>query len=74
MGRLGEPGEQRRPDIVELKLIIEADKQRLIQAKDQTKPKLNAVAAYTWNGLSGEMPNGEDVSTAGGDTPTGRSV
>ena len=57
--------EQRRPDIVELKLITEADQQRLIQAKDQTKPKLNAVASYTWNGLSGEMPNGETVGDGG---------
>ena len=58
--------EQRRPDIVELKLVTEADRQRLIQAKDQAKPKLNAVASYTWNGLSGEMPNGERLATAGG--------
>ena len=58
--------EQRRPDIVELKLITAADQQRLIQAKNQALPKLNAVAAYTWNGLSGEMLNGENISTEGG--------
>ena len=58
--------EQRRPDIVELKLVAEADQQRLIQAKDQTKPKLNAVASYTWNGLSGELPNEDHVATRGG--------
>ena len=65
-GPLVQLAEQRRPDIVELKLITEADQQRLIQAKDQTKPKLNAVASYTWDGLSGEMPNGEEISTHGG--------
>jgi outer membrane protein TolC len=58
--------EQRRPDIVELKIITQADQQRLIQAVDQTLPKLNAVASYTFDGLSGTMPNGEDLSTSAG--------
>lgn len=58
--------EQRRPDIVELKLVAEADQQRLLQAQDQTLPKLDAVALYRWNGLSGEMPNGEHVASAAG--------
>jgi outer membrane protein TolC len=61
---------QRRPDIVELKIITEADQQRLIIAEDQTLPKLNAVAAYTWNGLEGELPNGATVSTAPGQFTT----
>ena len=65
-GPLVQLAEQRRPDIVELKLITEADQERLIQARDQTKPKLNAVASYTWDGLSGEVPNGEHISTHGG--------
>jgi outer membrane protein TolC len=58
--------EQRRPDIIELKLIEEADRVRLIQAEDLTLPKLDAVALYRWNGLSGEMPNGERIATAPG--------
>jgi outer membrane protein TolC len=58
--------EQRRPDIVELKLIEEADRVRLIQAEDMTLPRLDAVALYRWNGLSGEMPNGERLATAPG--------
>jgi outer membrane protein TolC len=58
--------EQRRPDIVELKIITEADQQRLVQAEDQTLPKLNAVASYTWNGLEGIMPNGQELSTGPG--------
>jgi outer membrane protein TolC len=58
--------EQRRPDIVELKIITQADQQRLIQAVNQTLPKLNAVASYTFDGLSGTMPNGEDLSTSAG--------
>ena len=58
--------EQRRPDIVELKLIVEADKQQLLQAQNQALPQLNASAQYTWNGLNGEMPNGQQMSTRAG--------
>ncbi len=58
--------EQRRPDIVELKIIVEADRQRLLQAENQALPQLNAVSSYQWNGLSGTMPNGDRLSTAPG--------
>ncbi len=56
--------EARRPDIVELKLILDAEQQRLIQAENQTLPTLNAVGTYRWNGLSGSMPNGETLTSA----------
>jgi outer membrane protein TolC len=59
--------EQRRPDIVELKLILEADQVRMIQAQNNTLPRLDAFALYRWNGLSGEMPNGERLSERGGE-------
>jgi outer membrane protein TolC len=55
--------EQRRPDIVELKIIAEADRVRLLQAENQALPRLDATALYRWNGLSGEMPNDEHLST-----------
>jgi outer membrane protein TolC len=58
--------EQRRPDVVELKLITEADQARLLQAENQALPQLNAVASYRWNGLDGEMPNGENLATKAG--------
>ncbi len=58
--------EQRRPDIIELKLITEADRVRLLQAENQALPRLDAVALYRWNGLSGEMPNGEHLATSPG--------
>jgi outer membrane protein TolC len=58
--------EQRRPDIVELKIIIEADEQRLIQARNQELPKLDAVTVYRWNGLEGRMPNGQFLSSRPG--------
>jgi len=58
--------EQRRPDIVELKIIVEADQIRLIQAENLALPQLNAFSLYRWNGLQGEMPNGEDVTAGTG--------
>ncbi|MCR4411408.1 MAG: TolC family protein [Thermoguttaceae bacterium] len=48
--------EERRPDIVELKLILEADQQRLLQARNQALPRLDATALYRWNGLEGRTP------------------
>ncbi|MSR51670.1 MAG: TolC family protein [Gemmataceae bacterium] len=48
--------EQRRPDIIELKLILEADRQQKIQAENVTLPQLDATALYRWNGLSGRLP------------------
>jgi outer membrane protein TolC len=56
--------EQRRPDLIELKLVLEADAQRKIQAENSTLPQLDATAAYRWNGLSGQLPPfGERLST-----------
>jgi outer membrane protein TolC len=51
----------RRPDLVELKLILEADEQQRIIANNNTLPQLNGVALYRWNGLEGELPNGNGV-------------
>jgi outer membrane protein TolC len=58
--------DQRRPDIIELKIITEADQVRLLQAENQALPQLNAIAQYRWNGLSGEMPNEQEISTRPG--------
>jgi outer membrane protein TolC len=58
--------EQRRPDIIELKIVYEADQQRLLQARNQMLPTANAVALYRWNGLEGDMPNGAPISTGAG--------
>jgi outer membrane protein TolC len=55
--------EQQRPDVVELKLVLEADQQRLLQANNQALPRLDVMTLYRWNGLSGRMPNGERLST-----------
>src|SRR5207244_60604 len=58
--------EQRRPDIVELKIIVEADRERLIQAENLALPRIDGTALYRWNGLSGEMPNGDHLETPAG--------
>jgi outer membrane protein TolC len=55
-----------RPDLIELKLILEADQQRLYVARNNALPQLDAVAFYRWNGLEGEMPIGTPLSTRPG--------
>ncbi|WP_254509270.1 TolC family protein [Anatilimnocola floriformis] len=57
---------QQRPDLIELKLILEADEQQLIIANNTARPRLDAVALYRWNGLEGETPAGMRVSSGPG--------
>lgn len=52
---------EQRPDLIELKLILEADQQRLRIANNQALPRLDAVALYRWNGLEGRLPDGSFV-------------
>jgi outer membrane protein TolC len=59
--------EERRPELIDLKLIIEADYQRLIQAENGALPQLDAVGLYRWNGLEGTTPNGGHLTTQGGE-------
>ena len=61
-----ELAEEHRPDLIELKLIIEADEQRLLLARNQSSPRVDAVALYRWNGLHGEMPSGVDLHSRPG--------
>jgi outer membrane protein TolC len=56
----------RRPDLIELKLILEADQQRLILARNQMQPSLDLVGLYRWNGLEGTTPEQTTLSTNGG--------
>lgn len=59
--------EMRRPDLIELKLILEADEQRILQARNLAQPRLDATALYRWNGLEGEMPIGDRLEADPGD-------
>jgi outer membrane protein TolC len=52
-----------RPDIIELKLIIEADQQSLLQANNLALPRVDANMVYRWNGLEGETPGGTRISS-----------
>lgn len=50
--------EERRPDLIELKLILEADLQQQIITRNGARPQLDAVAQYRWNGLEGRVATG----------------
>ncbi len=58
--------EERRPDLIELKLILEADTQQMLITKNGSRPQLDAVALYRWNGLSGNTPTGSRLSSSTG--------
>ena len=58
--------EERRPDLIELKLVLEADRQRLLQSQNANRPNLDAVASYRWNGLVGRTAAGGTRSSEGG--------
>lgn len=57
--------EERRPDLIELKLVLEADQQRLLLANNQAQPNLDLVGLYRWNGLEGQTPGGTRIGTTG---------
>ncbi len=58
--------EERRPDLIELKLIIEADQQSVILARNQAQPKVDTTLLYRWNGLEGETPSRERIAAGSG--------
>ncbi|HEY6565642.1 MAG TPA: TolC family protein, partial [Pirellulaceae bacterium] len=55
------------PDIAQLKLIVEADCQRLRIAENNVLPQLDANTLYRWNGLQGETPSGTRITTQAGE-------
>jgi outer membrane protein TolC len=59
--------EERRPDLIELKLVILADQQRLILAENQALPRVDTAMIYGWNGLEGKTLSGPQNSTEGGE-------
>lgn len=63
---INELAQRQRPDIIELKLILDADQQRLLFADNQAKPQLDGVALYRWNGLEGEVPAGNFIESPSG--------
>ncbi len=59
--------EEYRPDLIELKLILEADRQSLLLARNVALPQVDATALYRWNGLEGTTPSQAIVSANVGD-------
>ena len=55
--------QSRRPDLIELNLVLMADQQRLVQGRNSAQPTLNAVALHRWNGLSGRAFTGSQLNT-----------
>ncbi len=60
-----------RPDLIELKLILEADYQLLLESRNQTLPQLDAVGEYRWNGIEGELLTNGDIVDADASEFTG---
>lgn len=67
--KLVETAQRRRPDLIQLHLILLADQQRLLQADNLARPELNARAVQSWNGLRGRALNGNIVSSQLNDNP-----
>jgi outer membrane protein TolC len=59
-----ETAQLRRPDLIELNLILLADQQRLIQGRNLAQPAVDAIAMHRWNGLSGRLLDGSQLSTS----------
>ncbi|MEN6493220.1 MAG: TolC family protein [Thermoguttaceae bacterium] len=59
--------EEYRPDLIELKLILEADQQQMAMARNQALPQADVGLLYRWNGLEGTTPDGQRLSTRGGE-------
>ncbi len=60
---INETAQSRRPDLVELNLILMADQKRLMQNRNLAQPQLDAVAVQQWNGLSGRVLAGNRLSS-----------
>lgn len=58
--------EQYRPDLIELKLILEADQQQLVRANNNALPQLDATARYQWDGYRGRTPDLYYIGTEAG--------
>lgn len=60
---INETAQARRPDLIELNLILLADQKRLVQSRNLAQPQLDAVALQQWNGLSGRVINGNRLAS-----------
>ncbi|MFN9720479.1 MAG: TolC family protein [Planctomycetota bacterium] len=52
----------RRPDLIELNLVLMADQQQLVRSRNLARPSLDAQAIHRWDGLQGRTLAGQDLS------------
>jgi outer membrane protein TolC len=52
-----------RPDLIDLKLTIDADQQNWIQANNLARPQLDMVSFYRFNSLEGDTASGVHLAT-----------
>lgn len=58
--------QERRPDLIELNLILEADAQSVLLANNQARPQVDTAMFYRWNGIEGRTPNGVRIESGPG--------
>jgi outer membrane protein TolC len=61
--------EQYRPDLIERKLLLEADRQELLLARNQALPRVDARALYRWDALEGRTPDRTWMASGPGQFP-----
>ncbi len=65
---INETAQSRRPDLIELNLILMGDQKQLVRNRNLAQPQLDAVALQQWNGLSGTLlSTGTQQSSSPGD-------
>lgn len=52
----------KRPDLIELNLILMADQQQLVRSRNLAQPSLDAQAVHRWDGLQGRTLAGQNLS------------
>lgn len=65
--RIVQLAEENRCDLVQLKLVVEADQQELLLARNTAQPRVDATALYRFNGLEGRTPGGDYLVASPGD-------
>ena len=61
---LYDTAQMRRPDLIELNLVLQADLRRLIQFRNLARPSLDATALHRWNGLRGQIIDRTPIHTS----------
>lgn len=60
---LVDTAQSRRPDLIELNLVLMADQQQLVRNRNLAQPSLDAQAIHRWDGLQGRTVAGQNLNT-----------